>query len=202
MAERLRCFLAVDPADDVRRAILAERRALEAAGGDVRWTRPEGLHVTLQFLGDVDADRVAAVAEAAAAAVAGEAPFVMRARGVGGFPSLERPRVLWVGVEAPALARLAAALGAALAQLGFVADAAPFRPHLTFGRVRSMRGWPGLRDALRPLAARAFGDTRVERIGLYRSRLQPGGAEYGMLAGMALAGAEANGEGEANGHRR
>ena len=202
MPDLLRCFLAVDLEEDVRREIVAARREIESCAVDVRWTRPEGLHVTLKFLGDVEAERIEAVAAAACAAVVTVAPFPMRARGVGGFPSLKRPRVLWVGIEAPALARLAAALAAPLAALGFAADDKPFRPHLTLGRVRSQRGWAQAREVLEQFAARDFGESRVDRVGLYRSHLQPGGSVYETLARLPLAGAEAKEEGEADGHRR
>lgn len=202
MGVRFRCFFAVDPADDVRRAVVTARRELEAAGADVRWSRPESLHVTLKFLGDVEAERVAEVAAAAATVVTGAAPFVMRTAGIGAFPSLERPRVLWAGLEAAALARLAAALDAALAGLGFAVTGEPFRPHLTLGRVRSLRRFGPLREALGRMGWRDFGVSRVDRVVLYRSHLQPRGSVYEQLASLALTGAEENEEGEANGHRQ
>jgi 2'-5' RNA ligase len=202
MGVRFRCFFAVDLADEVRRAVVTARRELEGAGAEVRWSRPESLHVTLKFLGDVEAERIAAVAAAAESVVSGEAPFVMRAVGMGGFPSLERPRVLWAGLEAAALARLATALDAALAGLGLAAKEEPFRPHLTLGRVRSLRRFGPLRAALERMGKRDFGVSRVDRIVLYRSHLQPGGSVYEQLASLALAGAEEKEEGEANGHRQ
>lgn len=165
----------------------------------MRWVRAEGLHVTLKFLGDVPAAKVGEIAAVAAEVVRGVAPFALRVRGVGGFPSLSRPRALWVGSDAAELGAIAAALDGALATLGFAAAAKPLRAHVTLGRVRSQRGWPELRSALAPLVESGFGAARVERVVLYRSHLQPGGSVYEVLASMPLAGGRSK-EGELDGH--
>ncbi len=200
MSERYRCFFAVDPCDDVRRAVTSARGTVAAAAGDVRWTRPESLHVTLEFLGDVQSERIDAIAAAASVAFDGGAPFVMRARGIGAFPTLRRPRVLWIGIEAPPLKTLAAALDAALVRCGFPASG-PWRPHLTIGRVRSLRGSAETRGRLEALGERDFGTTWVESVQLYRSHLQPGGSVYEELARFPLAGG-GDKEGVADGHRQ
>lgn len=202
MHERFRCFLAVDVGEEIRREMARAKRRLERAGGDVRWTRPEGVHATLKFLGDVEPTRVPSVVAAARAVSDSRRAFSLRACGIGGFPTLEHPRVLWVGLEARSLAELAADLDAALVGCGFAAEEKPFRAHLTLGRVRSRRGWPALREALAEWQARDFGTVVVDDIVLYRSHLQPGGSVYEELARLPLVGAGEKQEGEADGHRQ
>lgn len=202
MQERFRCFFAVDIGEDLRREISAATRRFARAGGDVRWSRPEGVHGTLKFLGDVEPAKIEPVVAVAGAVAARGKPFSLRACGIGGFPTMARPRVLWVGLEAPELALLATDLDAALAGCGFAAEEKPFRAHLTIGRVRSRRGWPTLREALAEWQGHDFGTALVDDIVLYRSHLQPGGSVYEELARLPLAGADEKQEGEADGHRQ
>lgn len=180
--EKVRCFIAVDPAPDVRKRIIELRRELEQIGADVRWARDEGLHCTLAFLGGVEEERLASVGAGLRQALADRAPFSMRALGVGAFPSASRPRVVWVGLESPELVQMAAAIGGALAPLGFAPEERAFRPHITLGRVRSSHGARELGEALRRRSQDDFGVTKVEAVVLYRSQLGPGGSRYTPLS--------------------
>ncbi len=152
-----------------------------ATGRGVRWSRPEGLHLTLHFFGEVPEEERARVTAALAAGVAA-APgsFDLALEGLGAFPSPARARVIWVGVAgagAARLARLSAAVERALAAFGFEADSRPFHAHLTLGRVE---GAPprGLRAAIEAGAGRPLGAFRVEALTLYRSDRSPGGSRY------------------------
>ena len=200
---RVRSFVAIELGDPARPAVEAYLAGLRAIVADVAWTRPENLHLTLKFLGDVDTARLDALAARLAAIVTQQPPFTMTVAGVGGFPSFKRPRVLWVGVSAGALEPLAAAVDAACAAEGFPLETRPFHPHVTLGRVRSDRGDPRGRrshsrrrdrgtprpDAAAALAARCapdrdlrFGDAPAVALVLFRSRLSPDGARYEPLA--------------------
>src|SRR5690606_8650349 len=134
---RVRLFFAVKlPADEQEQLHDATAR-LRATDLPVRWVPPEHLHVTLKFLGTVAEPLVAAVQDAGARAAAGLAPFDARLGGIGAFPNVRRPRVVWVGVrDAEPLLRLHAALEQALAPLGFAPEDRAFQPHVTLGRVR------------------------------------------------------------------
>jgi 2'-5' RNA ligase len=158
----------------------------------VRWTRPDSIHLTLQFLGDILPDQVEAVADALRDACAGRAPFAFELSGAGVFPSLNRPRVVWVGVVEPsgALAALQQHVVRALAPLGFSPEERGFTPHLTIGRAARDAGRRDL-AALGALVARAsigsLGRVAVDHVNLMKSDLKPDGAVYTPLAVIPLA---------------
>ncbi len=155
----------------------------------LRWVRPEGIHLTLVFLGDIPVEQVDPIAEALTEACAGHSPFTVSVAGMGCFPNVRRPRVAWVGVEEPsgALARLQHDIEQALVPLGFRPEARAFSPHLTLGRVKG-----GGRQALEALGAyveRAkvhIGAMKVQAVHLIRSDLRPSGAVYTELTVVPL----------------
>jgi 2'-5' RNA ligase len=193
MAAR-RLFVALEPPDPVRRRLAALsdelRRAAGRAADDVRWVAPANVHLTLQFLGAVPEERVAAVQAALRDAAREARPLSLAVRGVGGFPNARRPRVLWAGLEgdlAP-LAALVGALGARLAKLGYPPEDRPFSPHLTLGRAREGRGAPGLAGALAGAAQGAPAPWRAIDVVLFESHLSPRGPRYEPLDRAPLGG--------------
>ena len=191
----MRCFVAIDLTTDVRAAIArAQTRVRTAAThADVRWVDPTQVHLTLKFLGAVVDERVPAVSAALETAVAGSRPVALAAAGLGGFPSLKSPRVLWAGITAgvPDLVQLAAGIDRGLAPLGFPPEARPFRGHLTIGRVRSPRGGRELAAAVGAAGAPAFGSWTAPEVVLYESRLRPTGALYTPVSRHPLRGVRA-----------
>ena len=191
----MRCFIAIDVAPEVLAGVLRSQEALRAAAAraDVRWADRTQLHLTLKFLGAVPDGRVPAVSTALDTVAAGAASIEVAAGGLGGFPSLRRPRVLWVGITAgaPALAELARAVDRAMTGLGFAPEERPFRGHLTLGRVRSPRGEKALAQALSAAGAPAFGSWTASEVVLYESRLKPTGAVYTPVSRHPLRGARA-----------
>ncbi len=187
---RWRCFVAIDLAEPARTAVVAYLAALRTTVAGVAWTRPENLHLTLAFLGDLPAARIPSLTERLTLALRGSPRLEIRAVGVGAFPSLGRPQVLWVGIESPRLAALADQVQTACAREGAAREARAFRPHVTLGRVRarSRRAGPDLMPLARD-GAREFGTALVERVVLYRSELGTGGARHTPLATFALAAA-------------
>ncbi len=198
---RIRSFVALDVAGPARDAVESLLARLRATGADVAWTRPDALHVTLKFLGSVAPDRLAQLGTRLAAAAAAQPRFTVRLAGIGGFPSLARARILWVGVEAPELVRLAEAVERACLGEGFAADDRPFHPHLTLGRMRADRrhaaraggeskaAGRALIDLLRLERERVFGASLVDELILFRSDLGAGGARHSALARFAFAAA-------------
>ncbi|MDE3096806.1 MAG: RNA 2',3'-cyclic phosphodiesterase [Chloroflexota bacterium] len=186
----MRLFVAIELPDEVRRALAATVAALSRTGmsGDaVRWVRPDGVHVTLKFLGATPEARLPAVEGALRAAAAAGRPFRLQLAGVGSFGGARNLRVVWAGVagEVDALAALAARVDGALAPLGFPAEQRPFAAHLTLGRVRD--GTPpaaraGIFAALEALPPPPALPIPVDRVSLVRSTLGPGGASYRALA--------------------
>lgn len=184
----LRCFVAVNLERDVHDAVIELRKPLSQVDADVRWVRPEGLHCTLRFLGSVDEARIDEIAQAAALAAHDFTPFSMNVAGVGVFPNWRRPRVLWVGIHADPLVRLASVIQKGLARLGFAAEERPFRPHLTLGRFRSLDGWSELRPLCEEQRDVELGESVVSAVLFYRSEPQRGGSVYTILGNFPLRG--------------
>lgn len=186
----VRAFFAVALEGDVLRAAAAELARLRAAPGAdaVRFVRPEGLHVTLRFLGEIPRERVAPTAAAVRAELARVAPFDAALGDVHAFPSPRRPRVvaLELGPEAP-VATLAAAVERGVVAAGFAPEPRPFRSHVTLGRVRAGRRLdPGL---IASDAASADPVTfAVRSVVLYESTLATGGSQYLPLERVSLGG--------------
>jgi 2'-5' RNA ligase len=184
----MRLFVAADLPADLRARLAALQNDLRGLRSEVRWVRPEGIHLTFAFLGEVAADRMAAV-QGALAAAAGEAPapFRLRAAGVGAFPDRGPLRVIWVGIEGEhgAAARLKRVVERHLASCGFVPEERGFRPHLTLGRVRQERGRDD-RSLLERHLSVDLGEFPVDEMILFESRLGPRGARYEALARYPL----------------
>jgi 2'-5' RNA ligase len=188
----LRLFIAVPASPEAIAATVSLLDGVRATHSDaVRWVRPEGLHVTLRFLGATPPARVGPLGAAIAAAARGEPPFEVALAGAGAFPDVRRPRTLWLGIAAGAdrLAGLATRLEAPLAELGWAPEGRPFRPHLTVARTRSSdAATRATTDALVAAAADWRVTFRAEAVRLYRSRLGHGPARYEVVAEVALAG--------------
>jgi 2'-5' RNA ligase len=187
----LRTFIAVTPPDAIRRLVGRHQAQLDAEGVVVRWVKPSNVHLTLKFLGDTDPAREDDIRRAMRAAAAGQAPFELALGGLGGFPNLSRPRVLWLGVTG-ALADLQTVQGCLerhLTAAGHPAETRPFRAHMTIGRLRHPRRWrSGMTAIIKRMADRPPQRFTVDCLVWYRSRLRPGGAEYTALARVPLTG--------------
>jgi 2'-5' RNA ligase len=187
MTERWRCFVAVALGDATRSALaaaVADWRRQPPADA-LRWAEPDGWHLTLAFLGSVDADTVPAITDAVTGVAAAHAPMVIPTGRLGAFPRPGSARVLWYGIGDPdgALAVLASDLGGALG----VEPGGPFRAHVTLARARrghvDLRGW--IEDAS---GAAPEGRVAVDAIRLMRSHLGRGPARYETLATCPLGG--------------
>jgi 2'-5' RNA ligase len=184
----MRLFVGVEVGDEMRSAASAVRRAIDMQLGRLHgdpprvvWVLPTALHITLRFLGEQPDEMAPSFIEAVQEPF-GFAPFTIRWRGLSAFPSVRRPRAIWVGVgdgagplgqiESELARRFGTLLPGERPEL-----AAPFHPHLTLGRVKTdhpRADWPAM------LEAAAFGEVRsaVTHVSLFRSRGLPGGAGY------------------------
>lgn len=194
--EKLRTFVAIDLPRAVRDEASRLIDELAASHADVKWVRPDALHLTLKFMGSIVTEQVERVLEGVAEAARSRDPFEAEFAGLGAFPDLGRPRVVWVGTARGAsdLELLARAVETALEGRGFPPEERPFLPHLTLGRVRGARGARRLTEQMEGARGRSLGTLRVEEVVTYRSELGPGGARYTSL-GAAMLGRTAQGEG-------
>ncbi|MBX3025211.1 RNA 2',3'-cyclic phosphodiesterase [bacterium] len=184
----MRAFLALEPAPDVRARLAAVTAELARHRAAVRWARDDQLHVTVKFLGDVEDAALDALRSALAAALAGTAPLAAEVRGLGAFPDLRRPRVLWAGVECAALAAIAPAIDAAAAAVGVAPEARPFHAHVTLGRVRDAALGRALRHEIEARAQAAFGACVFRELAAFRSDLRRDGALYTKLWSIPFGG--------------
>ncbi|MGB9071760.1 MAG: RNA 2',3'-cyclic phosphodiesterase [Terriglobales bacterium] len=194
----MRIFVGIDLESGIRASIARFLDGVCGFAPDVRWVRPESLHLTLKFIGEQKPDRVEAIQERLRG-VQGAA-VELRFAGYGFFPTPKAPRVFWIGIEAgPRLAELAANIDAAVAELGIPREDRPFSPHLTLARGGSGSGSPRRRKGdgpsltfavlekrLAAMSALDFGTMTAREFFLYQSQLSPGGAKYTKLQRFAL----------------
>lgn len=175
---QIRTFIAIRLPGDVlgALAVLADQLASTWPEGSVRWARPEGVHLTLRFLGETDEERVPALASAMSQAADDVPPFALRLAEMGCFPNPRRPRVIWVGIEDAdeRLTRLQKGMERLARSLGWEKEKRAFSPHLTLGRVRD-RALPPEGEWLLQPPPLSF---HVDAVELIESRLKPSGAEY------------------------
>ena len=183
----VRAFVAIELNARVREALAqAAADVRRVADMRVRWVKPEAIHLTLAFLGEIAGERVAVAAQAMEAAARLSGPFAMELGAVGGFPSLQHPRVLWVGITGgDALVALQLDMALHLRSEGFVLEDREFSPHLTLGRV--VDGGRAVAVALaRTPPASPHAGQMARRVTLYQSDLRPDGAVYTALAVAVL----------------
>ena len=186
----MRLFIAIDLDDGARAAIADEQRRLKAAFDDsrsaIKWVRPEQMHLTLVFLGEVPDTRAPAIVDAISEPVA-QAPFALTFAGIGVFPPRGAPNVLWMGPLSgePESISLQRELADRVQRLGVALERRPFHPHLTLARWKTSRG----ADRARALAAPrdgAVATVGVDHATLYHSRLSSAGPTYTALARATL----------------
>jgi 2'-5' RNA ligase len=193
--QTLRTFIAIELDEELKGNLthLQDRLREQLAPGSVRWVRPEGIHLTLKFLGDTTTDKVEEV-KAALTQAAGEVePFTFTVSGLGCFPNARRPRVVWVGLHelTGSLVRLRDAVEAHVAPLGFPTENRPFRAHLTLGRVHRHASKSEVREIGEVVAASSTGtidEMTVTSVFYIKSDLKPSGAVYTILFEAGLVG--------------
>lgn len=191
--ETVRTFIAIVLPEPLLRRLASVQQQLEqkAPPGSVRWVNPEGIHLTLKFLGDTPTAKLEAIRAALAAVASRSAPCAFAVGGLGCFPNVRKPRVIWVGVRplGGELAALRQAVEAAMKPLGFPPEGREFTPHLTLGRVRD-RIPPADLSRLGALVSSTevgtLGEVTAQRFFLIRSLLRPTGAEYTPLMEFPL----------------
>ncbi|MFQ5610610.1 MAG: RNA 2',3'-cyclic phosphodiesterase [Anaerolineae bacterium] len=188
-----RTFIAIELPQHTRTALISLQHNLRREVGETvfRWVRPENFHLTLVFLGEVPAEQIPELAEALHAVAYEYSPFTLGVQGIGGFPNLKWPRVLWTGFNDSLgiLTKLHKTLGPVLLSLGFPPEARPYTPHLTLAYAHKRAASREVKRAgmlLRRLQIDEVDQFGVSSISLMRSQLQPGGPVYTQLAQAPL----------------
>jgi RNA 2',3'-cyclic 3'-phosphodiesterase len=178
----VRLFVALELREEIREAIRGLIAHLKPLARSARWVRPEGMHITLKFIGYVEQDQVDPI-RAGLARIRSPQPVDLSFRGVGFFPNEKRPRVIWCGMEAsPNLAPLAKDVENILEPLGIAPESRDFVPHLTLARFTAPAKMPELAHAAAEMQNHEFGAARETEFHLFESILRPSGAEYRRLA--------------------
>jgi len=187
--QTLRTFIAVDIAPSVVARVAQLIAEMQSTTASVKWVSDKNLHLTLQFLGDVEALHIPPVCEAVQSAVKDSEPFELAYAGVGAFPDLRRPRTLWVGVEhgAEAICELQRRIETALVPLGFRPEGRRFHPHLTIGRVKHGSA-DELARKLQDHASFQGGASYISEVVVYSSELSREGPTYTALSRAVLGG--------------
>ncbi len=190
--ESIRCFIAIELPPEVKGELTRLQNKLRSACGNcARWVDPNGIHLTLKFLGNVPRDKIDSVTRAIEEAVRGIPQFKLALTECGCFPNMRRPQVVWVGVsgDTDRLNELVKRIEESLARLGFKPEGRPFTPHLTLGRVRET-ATPVERQSLGDAAGRIEVDIsagiNAETVCLMQSQLTPKGSIYTRLAEIGL----------------
>ncbi len=188
MSGTIRAFIAFELPADVLDRVQSLQEKLKTLGLNVRWVRPGNLHLTLKFLGNIARTDIESVRSGLSAAIGRFSPIALSLKGIGVFPGVRRPRVLWVGIagEVQMLAELQATIEDVLAPVGIARENRKFKAHLTLGRFKGSADARKLGEAIaafNPFSTDVF---EIDRLFLFQSELKPTGPEYTRLMNFPL----------------
>ncbi|MBI5194612.1 MAG: RNA 2',3'-cyclic phosphodiesterase [Nitrospirae bacterium] len=204
----MRCFISIAIPEDIKKKMSAIQERMKRSGADVSWTKPDGMHLTLKFLGEIEEKRVAKIETAMNIACAGITPFSLQVSGIGVFPPPppipplnkggvggvvsrgRHPRVMWIGLNENGnnLIKIQRGIEYQLEEIGFPAEKRRFSPHITLGRVRSNRNLSQLSAIMDGDRNTEIGGFSVSAVHLIKSDLRPEGALYTELYLLQLKG--------------
>ncbi len=181
--EGIRSFIAIEVPGPLQARMGELQQELKKFESDIKWVRPENIHLTLKFLGTVPKEILEEVSLAVSPVILQVEPFELRLYGLGGFPSSRNPRVLWVGIDQgwEPVSFLQEAIEKKTAALSFPSERRSFKPHLTIARVRSLKGKGGLTQAIEERQKVEIGVFQAKEGILFQSKLTPAGAIYTKL---------------------
>ena len=187
--QRLRLFWAVSLPAAIKEKLAAVQDFFRELPIEVKWVETENFHITVRFLGETSSTLVEPLVAAVAERVFKMPAFTLSLGGVGVFPSVRKPRVLWVGIGGfEPLVALNRAVEEAVRSLGFPPEEKPFSPHITIGRFRSVSDAGALQRKIAAAARQEVGKVSVAGIGLLASRLTPAGPVYTSVREVSFGG--------------
>ncbi|MBW1841591.1 MAG: RNA 2',3'-cyclic phosphodiesterase [Deltaproteobacteria bacterium] len=189
MSNIIRTFIAVEIPEKIISSIARVQKSIKDYGFKIRWVRPESMHLTLKFLGNIEAADTEKVGRAVFAAAKTYPTLSLQVKGIGIFPGLRRPRVVWVGItgQLETLGRLQETLDKKLEAIGFPKEKRPFKGHLTLGRIKKKIDPNTFIEALNTCKNFETETFTADRVVLYKSELKASGAVYTELMSARLA---------------
>lgn len=188
MTQRIRCFVAIEIPEPIQNRLARIQGTLRQQIQKASWVKPGNIHLTLKFLGDVDAENLESIGEEIEAAIGRHHSFSLRIGGIGAFPNLARPRVIWAGVKVGSerVSALTQDIDLALSHCGFSLDAKKFNPHLTIARLKGRIDLRPYINQYRQYDRIDGAEMIVNAISLIQSQLHPKGAIYSTLQSYSL----------------
>jgi 2'-5' RNA ligase len=188
MKSKFRAFIAIELPEKIKRDIRKLQHVFASHVLDIRWVKPANMHLTIKFLGDVDPSDIEAVGRLLSNTAANHPIFDLAPQGVGLFPNIRRPSIIWTGIagQTDVLGSIHKSVNSGLNDIGFEADKRPYRGHLTLGRIKTHMDQSRLVTALRvnqEFVSKAFS---VERLVMFKSELHPNGPVYTKLCEVPL----------------
>jgi 2'-5' RNA ligase len=188
MSETFRAFIAIDLPASIRSSLGETQEILKSFGLRVKWVRPQNIHLTLKFLGDIDSDHIEKIIAAMTLTIKDFTGVSLSAKEIGVFPNSRRPRVIWAGLsgQLERLQNLQRTLDSHLAVLGFSRETRAFKGHLTLGRVKGKIDFARMKTAIDKLKGFESESFETSEIILFRSELRPTGAVYSKVQRVTL----------------
>ncbi|MDO8281708.1 MAG: RNA 2',3'-cyclic phosphodiesterase [Thermodesulfovibrionia bacterium] len=183
----LRCFIAIELPEEIKESLAETQRELQKYGADIRWVRPENIHLTLKFLGDTAEDHIKKISENLSGVCKGFKVFNLEMTGLGVFPGTMSPKVLWAGlIGSNNIIDLQKEIESSMAEIGFKPENRVFSPHLTIGRFRSPENKDALLEAVTSEKVKNQGIFEVKTAVLIKSSLTNSGSVYTKISEALL----------------
>lgn len=182
--ERVRAFIALDISSDIKEKLSNLQKSLKDTDIKIRWVAPENIHITLKFLGNVEGNKISKIKNVLREVVEENEAFIIKFTGIGAFPHLHNPRVIWVGIEEgeAGLKKINQKIEEGLKKIKIKREGKEFQPHLTIGRMKSSFNKKIMIDLINKYKDEKWGEIVAEKITLYKSTLTAKGPVYSPLS--------------------
>lgn len=184
----MRAFIAIELPPEIKQGIAKVQEELRKTGANAGWTRPEGIHLTLKFMGEVVESKTQEIMQTLAGATQGIGKMNLEVGGAGAFPNAKNPRVLWLGVtgDVEKLGSLQAAVEDVMTGLGFEREERKFSPHLTLARIKFPKPRDNWQQKIESISGVKLGGFEADRVSLMKSELKREGAVYTEIGRVEL----------------
>ena len=186
--EKVRTFIAVELSQEIKENLKGIQEELKKANADMKWARPDNIHLTLKFLGSTPAQQIPEIAGELKSGLAGFGSFSIEIAKLGSFPEKGKPRIIWAGVNAGSedVIRLQGKIENSLKRFNFAQEDREYAPHQTIGRAKGFKNMERLQELMKTKNAVQLGNMIVENVYVIRSDLKPEGPVYTVLENILL----------------